>query len=494
MPIAILVAAPLAFAVLLDPAPVQVGADGHLELTLEAAYAIALENNLGLKVEALNTEVALYNYRATWGAFDWVLDARAGYSDAEFQPRDVFGGSSDKSTEFTFDFTRPFAATGGTLKTHFGTTESKTNSAFQVAPRSTTDIISLQYTQPLLRGAWREYATARQRESEIDSRRADQKLRETRQKLVLDVTLAYWNLVAARDALGVAESSLELAKKQLEQNQRLLDAGTGTSVEVLQAEAGVATREESRLKAEVDVKKAADDLKQLLVPGRDAGLWDAELTPATPLPEAGAGPAVPAWGTAFAIAVERRADLRQQRLLIDSAAVRHTRLKGDKKPGLDLDLTASSQGFAVDRADALETTAQFDFPTYRAALVFNYALGNNNASNLERAAWASVRAERLAYDELESKIAAEVRDAVRQVTYQVEAVRAADKSLELARRQLAAEELKFANEISTTFNILTFQQDLTQAMSNARKARADYAKARATLASVQGLLGEVDGP
>ncbi len=181
-------------------------------------------------------------------------------------------------------------------------------------------------------------------------------------------------------------------------------------------------------------------------------------------------------------------------MAIDSASARHTRTKSERKPGLDLDLTASSQGFAVERSDALETTAQFDFPTYRAALVFNYALGNNSASNLERAAWASVRAARLAYDELESKIAAEVRDAVRQVTYQAEAVRAADKSLELARRQLAAEELKFQNEISTTFNILTFQQDLTQAMSNARRARADYAKARATLASVQGLLGEVDGP
>ncbi len=476
-----------------DPAGSPLPRTAPLELTLDAAYRIALENNLGLKLEAANTEVALYNYRATWGSFDWVIDARAGYSDAEFQPRDVFGGSSDTSKELTFDLTRPFAATGGTLKTHFGTTESKTNSALQVEPRSTTDIISLQYTQPLLRGAWREYATSRQREAELNSRKADESLRKARQQLVLDVTLAYWNLVAARDALVVAESSLNLAQNQLDQNQKRLDAGMGTTVEVLQAEAGVATREEARLKADVDVKKTADVLKQLLVPGKDAELWEVDLTPTTPLPEVGDA-SVPAWGSAFAIAVERRSDLRQQRLAITTATVRHTRAKSDRKAGLDLDLAASSQGFAVDRTDALETTAQFDFPTYRAALVFNYAVGNTNASNLERAAWASIRAARLAYDELESKVAAEVRDAVRQVAYQAEAMRAADKSLELARRQLAAEELRFQNDLSTTFEILKFQQDLAQAMSNSRRARSEYAKARATLVSVQGLLGEATGP
>ncbi|MBL8858554.1 MAG: TolC family protein [Planctomycetes bacterium] len=465
-----------------------------VELTLEAAYRTALENNLGLRIEAANTEAALYNYRATWGTFDWVVDARLGYSDAEYQPRDVFGGSSETNRELTFDLTRPFAATGGTLRTHFGTTESKTNSSFQVEPRSTTDIISLQYTQPLLRGAWREYATSRQRESQLDSRRQDEQLRQTRQKLLLDVSIAYWNHVAAIDALGVADSSLNLARRQLDQNQRLLDAGMGTTVEVLQAEAGVATREESRLKAEVDVRKAADDLKQLLVPGKDAELWESELVPVTPLPEAGDAVPPPAWETAFSIAVERRPELRRQRLAVQAASVRHDRAKVERRAGLDLDLTASSQGFSGSSSEALETTAQFDFPTYRAALVFNYAIGNTGASNSERAAWASIRAARLSYDDLESKIAAEVRDGVRQVRYQAEAVRAADKSLELAQRQLAAEELRFQNGQSTTFEILKFQTDLAQSMSNARAARANYAKSLATLTSAQGLLGEARGP
>lgn len=465
-----------------------------LELTIEAAYQIALENNLGLKIEAVNAEVARYNYRATWGKFDWVLGSRLGYTDAEFQPQDVFGGSSEKNTEFSVDFTRPLATTGGTFGAHFDTTDTKSDSRFQVEPKFTTDVIALSYTQPLLRGAWREYATSLQREAELDSLREDERLRETRQRLLLDVSQAYWDLVAAREDLGVAESSLGLAKAQVDQNQKRLDAGVGTEVEVLQAQAEVATREEGRLLADVLVRQGSDKLKQLLIPGTDAAMWETSLVPITPLPESPSGDVAPAWEAAFAIAIDRRSDLRQQRLVIDGLAVRHERTRSERKPQLDLELSAKSQGFDQHANTAFETTARYDYPTYSAAFVFNYALGNTTGRFTERAAWASLRAARLAYDQIESQVVAAVRDAVRQVRYQAEAVRAADKSLELAQRQLAAEEARYRNDQSTTFQVLQFQQDLAKAMSSSRNARANYAKALTSLLAAQGLLGETSTP
>ncbi len=428
-----------------------------LELTLESAQQIALENNLGLRIESVNDEVVWFNHKSTWGAFDWVVDARAGVTDSQFQPRDVFGGSSQNDREFSLDLTKPFAATGGTFRGHFGSVYTSTNSAFQVAPLSTTDILSLQYTQPLLRGAWREYATSLQRQSELDAHREDEVLRQTRQKLLLDVSLAYWNLVGTNDTLGVAESSLDLAKQQVDQNQRRLDAGAGTDFEVLQAQAEVARREEVRLRADVDRRKAADDLKQLLRPGIDKTWWNTAIVPTTALPEPGGANAGVEWQVALAIAIDRRSELRQQRLRIDADQVAHERTKSERNAGLNLELTASSQGFSENSWDSLTTTGRYDYPTYKAALVFNYALGNHTARNNERAAWATLRAARLAYDDLESRILAEVRDAVRQVRYQAEAVHAADKSLELAKRQLEVEQARYDNQLSTTFQVLQFQ-------------------------------------
>jgi len=69
-------------------------------------------------------------------------------------------------------------------------------------------------------------------------------------------------------------------------------------------------------------------------------------------------------------------------------------------------------------------------------------------------------------------------------------VRAAQKSLDLAQRQLEAEEKRHEEGISTNFQVLSFQQDLTLALSSERAARANFAKALSNLAQAQGLIGE----
>jgi outer membrane protein TolC len=434
------------------------------------------------------------DYRGSWGAFDWQVAARAGVTDAEFQSRDVFGGTSENSREFSLDLTRPLEYTGGTFRGHYGTVNTKTDSAFQIEPVSTTDVITFSYVQPILRGAWHEYATSTQKEAELNWMRQDERLRERRQLLLRDVSNAYWDLVAAEENLKVAESNVGLAVKQVDQNQRRLDAGVGTEVEVLQAQAEVARREETRLLTDVRVRQAADVLKQQLYPGRDPARWETTLKPSTPLLETVDADSAPAWELALEVAIERRSELRQSRLAIDIADVQHRRTQEERQAGLDLDLSASSQGFSGQSDEAFSTTAQYEFPTYRAALVFNYALGNTAARNADRAAWARLRQSRLEYDELESRILLEVREAVRQVRYQAEAVRAADKSLELAQRQLAAEEARYRAEQSTTFQVLEFQQDLSQAMFSSRNARSNFAKAQVALLAAQGLLGETRQP
>ena len=65
---------------------------------------------------------------------------------------------------------------------------------------------------------------------------------------------------------------------------------------------------------------------------------------------------------------------------------------------------------------------------------------------------------------------------------------ATSTSLELARRQLEAENARFAQDLSTTFQVLEFQHSLIEAMSNERAARAGFVKALAELDNAQGLF------
>jgi outer membrane protein len=90
--------------------------------------------------------------------------------------------------------------------------------------------------------------------------------------------------------------------------------------------------------------------------------------------------------------------------------------------------------------------------------------------------------------DLENTVINEVREAVRQVGTDTERVEAAKASLRLAQEKLKAEEKKYEVGLSTTHDLLEFQEDLARATSREAMARADYMKSLADLARVKGVL------
>jgi outer membrane protein TolC len=76
------------------------------------------------------------------------------------------------------------------------------------------------------------------------------------------------------------------------------------------------------------------------------------------------------------------------------------------------------------------------------------------------------------------------------VHHQAEAVNAARTSYDLAQRQLDAENARFEQGISTNFQVLEYQQQLSQAKANLVTSRVSYAKARTALVKAEGLLDQ----
>lgn len=470
------------------------GADRALELTLDAALRLAEANNLRLRVQESETEAVRYDARGRWGAFDWVLGGRARVSDSERPASSQLTGA-DVLTVNTqsggLSLTKPLTS-GGSFQIDYERVNEKTNNLFTLINPSTTDVVSVSYTQPLLRNAWHDVATAAQRTERLRFEQELEVLRQTRQRVLYDVVLAYWELVLARQRLEVAINALDLAREQLDRNDRRLAAGVGTEVEVIQSEAQVAVRLEQLLEAEVTTLRADDGLKRLIFPGVEAGPWETELVPITPLPEGeevDAG-ALPSWSEAFGVALLHRSELRLAKKRIETAEVALELAASARRPQLDLTLGASALGFDGESQEAFEQAAGFDFPTYSAALSFSYPLENRAGRYGERAARQRLRGAKLAFDELESDIVADVREALRQVRYQAERVRAAEKTLEASRRQLEAEQARFREGLSTNFQVLEFQQDYISALNSERAARVAYARSLSGLRFAQGVLGE----
>ena len=476
-----------------------------LQLQLSDALRIALEDNLGLDIERKNTEEALYNAVGSWGAFDPVLSVAGTLTDRESPGVSDLSGANvleEDSQNLDASLTWP-VPTGANLQLQYTRSNDRTNNTFAVFDVSTTDVVTASLTQPLLRGGWRRFATATQRESEVNYQIQQQRERQTLQRLLLDVTNAYWDLVSAREELAVRQLAVRLGEEQQTRDERRLDVGSGTEVDVLQARTNVAQQIEARIQAESTLRVAEDNLRRLLFQkpgqlGEEAYLrWERPIDPTTELPNLEAMDDVERflggrnWRTSLERALGERPELWQDRLAIDAAEIRLGRARSERLPQLDLELTASAVGFSEDPADAFEDASSFEFPEYRGGLTFSIPLGNRTASNAERAARAVLRRTRVSYDQRELDVLAEVRTALRDVRYRSESVLAAKTSLELARRQLDAEESRLELGLSTTFQVLEFQQTLAEALSAERAARASYGKAWAALVHAEGAL---EGP
>ena len=83
-----------------------------------------------------------------------------------------------------------------------------------------------------------------------------------------------------------------------------------------------------------------------------------------------------------------------------------------------------------------------------------------------------------AYKDLEKEIILEVREAIRQLKTDVKRVQASGVAKKLAEKKLKAEEKKFEVGLSTSFNVLEFQEDLAEVQSKEIKAIVDYNKSR----------------
>ena len=87
--------------------------------------------------------------------------------------------------------------------------------------------------------------------------------------VIASVEQTYWDLVFANENLKVAQAALKAAEELLATNRAKVKAGIMSIVDVLQAEAAVASRVEQVLVAEKAIRDQEDQLRRLLNPGED---------------------------------------------------------------------------------------------------------------------------------------------------------------------------------------------------------------------------------
>ena len=467
-----------------------------LELSLEAARAIGLTNDLRLQAMQEEVDAAQHREVGSWAAFDWVFSASGNLSDARSDASNIFDAANtsiDTTTQdLSFGFERAFAA-GGALSLTYNHNNTRTNSFFNLLDTSNQDVLAAVYTRPLLRGSGEDYITSLQGLAGLQVNREQELYRLRRQELLVQVDLLYWDLVLAERQMAVAGSALDLALQQLDRDRRRRDAGVATEVEVIQDEATVARRIEGVLLAETTLRSSMDVLRSALFPGLGAETWSVQLKTVTPLPDPRSALPSLSWQEEIDLAVSRRGEVRAAELDVQVAELQHERTVNERQPLLDLLVQLSSQGYDASVADAVEETLTLEYPTLAAGISFELPMGNVALDREERAARSLLRAARLNLDAQRSEVATSVREALRQVKYQAEASRAASKTREAAERLMQAERSRYEQGLSTNFQVLEFQQALVEALYAEEAAKAGYGKALANLSRARGDAGEAQG-
>jgi outer membrane protein TolC len=274
-------------------------------------------------------------------------------------------------------------------------------------------------------------------------------------------------------------------------NQIRVDVGTLAPLELVQSEVGIATREEDIIRAGAAVEDAADSLRRLL--NVDEGrLWELAIVPDTSPETERVAIDVAA---AMAAARQERPDLESQRLAVRTKDIDAAYFRNQRRPQLDLSASYGYSGVGGAQlvrdpatgevvrslpggySDAVEQVTRVDFPTWSFGLTFSLPLQNRAARAQSTIADLELEEAKTALQDLEQLVLTEVRTAARAVDTAAKQIDSARVSSRLAEKNLDAERKRYENGMSTSFQVLQIQEDLSGARSREVSAVATYRRA-----------------
>ena len=482
-----------------------------IEIPLDDAVQRALERNLDIQVERLNPQAFTFSLAALEAQYRPTFQSNFGYRSQSQFPRSQTAGATLLVTDTltaNSGVSRNMKWGGGSFAVAFNNNRQSQSDAFATRNPALNANLSATYVQPLLRSFRIDGTRAALQVTQINQQISEIALRATIVRTVAAVRTAYWNLIGAIEAVNVAEGSLALATKLVEDNRARVEVGTLAPLDVVQAQAEEATRRQTLTTAVTARRTAEIVLKRLIVSGTDDPYWVATLDPVE-RPTYSDDPVDVA--EAVRNALIKRTDLEQARRQIASNDIALRSLVDTQLPALDFtagygsagvggtQFIRSGLGGAVSEtipsgySDALRILANQEAPTWNFGLSLSYPIGASPAAaNVARA--RLLQQQTIAENrQLELQIAAEVTNAALQVESGRDRLQAAGAALELSQRRLEYEQSRYDVGLSTNFQVVQAQRDLRDAQNVQLLAQLAYRQAQVELERVQQIPSNAAG-
>lgn len=358
-----------------------------------------------------------------------------------------------------------------------GVRQSKLRSTFDGDPRAVipyyTAFGGIEVRQPLLKDFGPNANLADVRVARINARVADMAWQKRLSDTVQQVMATYFDMLFGFADLAVKQDAISADEKLVAQNQRRLELGFMSPIDVQQARAAVSQDHEQLLLSKNLFMERQFALKRLVLD--DYKLGDAKVF----VPVAIADLPIPKIDrpALLATAFNQRLDYRAA---LTEAEVQDVRLKFAKNqawPQLDLVATYGYNGLAFDYATAREKAYHTQAPEWTVGVQFSVPLGNVQA----RAQLAAIRGYKeqaiIKIKQLEQQVSIDVDTVLSRIETLRQRLETARQTTSLNEEAVRIATRRLEEGQISSFDVIEFQRRLYDAKSRELGARAELNKA-----------------
>ena len=480
-------------------------AEEILNLSLEEAKIIALENNRDIKIQKESIEFSEGDVTKEKGAFDPFFILTTSYSDVQSPTVSTFVESGEiTEKDFSIENSISGRLSTGTFYDlyNLSLTRSETNSPIESLSPSLSTSLSFSIGQELLQNFGKEINETPLFIAKKNVDISVKQLELTISDVLFELESDYWLLVASIQNLELEKKALELAMDLEERNRIEVEVGTLPPVAVTQAKSEVALRNVNLINAENLLERSEDRLKNALVlpyhidifPTEAPKTIEREIFNETQVLE-----------TAFL----NRIELKEAQDEIEKGRALTKFYSNQKLPRLSLEALLQFQGLGGDenpdresfggvpepipnrflgQSQAFNSLLDGDFPGWSVVGVFSYPIFNRTAKGEYTKANADLNRRIIRYQKVKEQIELEIRDALREVRNSQKKIEAAKTAVELAKQVVINDEERLRVGIATTREVLESQRDLIDARTTEIEAVTEYNIALARLQKTQGTI------
>ncbi len=466
-------------------------------LTLEEAIAAMLQENFQIRIQEQDTLISKDAIDSAKGEFDpyffaetWWEVVNKDQNALDF----VQTGAMLEQRYWEEDNIRFRTGIGG--KTPFGTKVELSMNMMEgsntITRNNPTSIFDPEYesfagiavTQPLLRdfGTAVNRAPIRVAELELGVTYYEREILITNQ--LVEVINAFHDIIYAQENLRVKQEAVELAETLLEENQKRVELGRMSQLDITQAKVQVSQAEEEVILAEDFLRDRKAALVRLIHSRRNPDILNFSV-----LGELESDP-IP---TPNAVQLERlawlhRPDFLLARALVEQESVRRHYARNQMLPELNLQFNYGFTGLSNSVRNSFRRMEDMDTTQWSAGLVLRVPLSNTRARSEARAAERRRLQADIEVQRVEQQIYIDIHNAIERLETLQRRLRTAQQSIQLAEESLEVENRMLEEGRSTSFQVLQAQDALSNARTRHLAALVDLKKASAELDVVSGRL------